>query len=93
MAEEKKNKHNVTICDRTNIRVTGVFDVISFDEEMIVAETEMGIMILKGINLHVNKLNLDSGDLEIDGEIYNLMYEDKNTYGKVGGGFFNKIFK
>lgn len=93
MAEEKKINHNVTILDRTNIKITGILDVISFDEEMIVGETEQGIIILKGINFHINKLNLDSGVLEIDGEIYSLIYEDRATYGKVGGGIFSKIFK
>lgn len=93
MAEEKKFKHNVIINDREFIKVTGVLDVISFDEEMVVAETEMGIMILKGINFHVSKLDLDNGNLEIDGEIHSLLYEEKGTYGKPSGGFLSKIFK
>lgn len=93
MSEDKKNKHNITILDRTNIKITGVLDVISFDEELIVSETELGVLILKGINFHINKLNLDSGDLEIDGEILSLVYEDKNMYGKSSGGLFSKIFK
>ncbi len=93
MSEDKKNKHNISILDRTNIRVTGVLDVISFDEEMIVSETELGVLILKGLNFHINKLNLDSGDLEIDGEIYSLVYEDKSSYGKAGNGILSKIFR
>lgn len=93
MAEEKKTKHNVIINDRENIKINGVLDVISFDEEMVVAETEMGIMILKGINFHVNKLDLNNGDLAIDGEIHSLLYEEKNTYGKPAGGIWGKIFK
>ncbi len=93
MSEEKRNKHNINILDRTNIKITGVLDVISFDEEMIVSETELGVLILKGLNFHINKLNLDSGDLEIDGEIYNLVYEDKSSYGKPASGILSKIFK
>ncbi|MFI3230805.1 MAG: sporulation protein YabP [bacterium] len=91
--DKKKSKHNIAILNRTNMKITGVLDVISFDEEMIVAETELGIMILKGIDFHISKLNLNSGDLEVDGEIYNLIYEDKTTYSKAGGSIFNKIFK
>ncbi|WP_317366979.1 sporulation protein YabP [uncultured Tyzzerella sp.] len=93
MSEEKRNKHNISILDRTNIKITGVIDVISFDEEIIVSETELGILILKGLNFHINKLNLDSGDLEITGEIYSLVYEDKSSYGKPGGSILSKIFK
>lgn len=93
MIEEKKNKHNIIILDRTNIKITGVLDVISFDEEIIVTETELGVLILKGINFHLNKLSLDNGDLEIEGEIYSLVYEDKSTYGKPTSGLLGKIFK
>ncbi|MBS5793166.1 MAG: sporulation protein YabP [Lachnospirales bacterium] len=93
MSEEKRNKHNISILDRTNIKITGVIDVISFDEEIIVSETELGILILKGLNFHINKLNLDSGDLEITGEIYSLVYEDKSSYGKPSGNILSKIFK
>lgn len=93
MSEDKRSVHNINILDRTNIKITGVLDVISFDEEMIVSETELGVLILKGLNFHINKLNLDSGDLEIDGEIYSLIYEDKSSYGKAGSSLLKKIFK
>lgn len=93
MSEEKRSKHNINILDRTNIKITGVLDVISFDEEMIVSETELGVLILKGLNFHINKLNLDTGDLEIDGEIYSLIYEDKSSYNKPASSLFSKIFK
>ncbi len=93
MIEDKKNKHNIIILDRSNIKITGILDVISFDEEIVVAETELGVLVLKGINFHLNKLTLDNGDLEIEGEIYSLVYEDKNTYGKTAGGLLSKIFK
>lgn len=93
MQDGEKNKHNLKITDRKYMEITGVIDVISFDEEMIVAETELGVMILKGLNFHISKLNLDSGDLKIDGEIYNIIYENKDAYGKPANGIFSKIFK
>lgn len=94
MTDEKKDiRHTVTMEKREKISITGVLDVISFDEEMIVAETEMGALILKGINLHVNKLNLEKGDLDIDGEIYSLTYEENGSIGKDKGSLFSKIFK
>lgn len=93
MPEDKKNKHNISILDRTNIKITGVLDVISFDEEMIVSETELGVLILKGLDFHINKLNLDNGDLEISGEVYSLIYEEKNAFGTSKNGILSKIFK
>lgn len=94
MQEERKTyKHSLVMDKREKLSMTGVTDVISFDEEMVVAETEMGIIILKGINLHVNRINLEKGELDIDGEINSLVYEDSDSFGKGGSSFFNKIFR
>ena len=96
MAEEKKSgsRHSVTIDRRNTISVTGVLDVISFDEETIIAETEMNVMIIKGANLHVNRLHLDSGELSVDGEIYSVVYDDNaGGFGKAKTSFFNRLFK
>lgn len=94
MPEEKKyTKHCVIIDQRENISITGVNDVISFDEEAIVAHTEMGIIVLKGTDLHVNKLNLDKGELEVDGEFLGLTYQEDNAFNKNGNSFLGRIFK
>lgn len=95
MADEKKavSKHIVTIDRREALSVTGVLDVVSFDEETIVAETELGILILKGNNLHVNKLNLENGDLQIDGDICSLTYEEQTSFAKSKGSLLGKLFK
>ncbi|MDR1639396.1 MAG: sporulation protein YabP [Clostridiales bacterium] len=94
MIEEKKNypKHQLTIDRRASISMTGVVDVISFDEETIIAETDEGVLVVRGINLHVNKLHLDSGELGVDGEISSLTYDDNAGFGKKPN-FFSKLFK
>ena len=95
MPDDKKTgaKHTVKMERRENINVTGVLDVISFDEESIVVDTEQGILILKGSNLHVNKLSLEHGELEVDGEITSLTYEESHSYGKNKPMFLSKLFK
>ena len=96
MADEKKSvsRHAVTIDRRNAVSVTGVLDVISFDEETIIAETEMGILIIRGANLHVNRLHLDSGELSVDGEITSITYEDNaGAFGKSKASFFSRLFK
>ena len=89
MPEEKKmrnpSRHAINLVRRENLVATGVIDVVSFDEEAIIAETELGMLIIKGINLHVNRLNLENGDLAIDGEIASIVYEDSGGYVKGGG--------
>jgi sporulation protein YabP len=87
------SRHAINIIRRESLSATGVVDVISFDEESIIAETELGMMIIKGINLHVNRLNLENGELAIDGEISGVTYEDSSGYAKGGKSLFGKIFK
>ena len=86
-------KHNLNMEKRENVSMTGVLDVISFDEDMIVAETDMGILILKGENLHVNRLNLEKGDLEVEGLITNVTYEEEGSFSSPKGSLLSKIFK
>ena len=95
MVEERKaaSKHTVFIEEKGKIAITGVFDVISFDEENILCDTEKGVMILKGSNFHVTKLNLDNGELAVDGEIYNVTYEDQSAFSKGKSSLLGKIFR
>ena len=95
MPDDKRtgSKHRVTLERRENISVSGVLDVISFDEETIVIDTELGILLLKGAQLHVNRLNLDTGELEVDGDVVSLNYEEGHTYGKGKPMFLGKLFK
>ena len=90
---ETRGKHTVVMSERETISVTGVIDVISFDEETIIAETEAGALILRGTELHVNGLSLEKGELEVDGRIDSLTYEEQNSYGKNKPSFLSKIFK
>ncbi len=82
--------HNIIMESRKKLSVSGVEDVESFHEEEIVLHTGMGILIVEGDNLHINKLSVDTGEVAIDGEISALRYVEA-TGGK--GGFFGRLFK
>ena len=73
------------------INATGITDVISFYEENIVAQTTMGVLIIRGDKLHINSLNLEKGTLNVDGNITSLMYDDDE--GMQKNSFFAKLFK
>ncbi|MDF2592504.1 MAG: yabP [Clostridia bacterium] len=88
----KTKPHNIFIEGREKLNITGVRDVISFDENTIVLSTEMGGLILKGTDLHINKLNVEDGNLNIEGYIVACNYTEK-TDTKRTGGFFSNIFK
>ncbi len=94
MAAEEKNpvkiKHNLILEDRRVLNVSGVSDVSGFDEQNVVLVTGMGELSIKGDNLHINKFSLETGELNLDGNIYSLTYsENKQTE----GGFFSRLFK
>ena len=82
---------NLILENREKLNITGATDVLSFDDQLILVETELGLLTVKGEKLRVNKLNLDSEEVIVDGLIQNLSYS--NDYNKGKKGLLNKIFK
>ncbi|MBO8434262.1 MAG: sporulation protein YabP [Tyzzerella sp.] len=96
MAEDFKKRgisHNISIENRNKIMITGVTDVLSFDEEGVIANTEMGILIIKGSDMHVGKLNVDDGSLSIEGEVFSLEYTDSDSSQRSRNSFLGRIFR
>ena len=83
---------NIILENRNRLNVTGVEDVRSFDEQTITALTTLGLLIIKGNDLHLNQFSLDSTELSVEGDIISLQYNDKQTSRK-GENLFTKIFK
>ena len=94
LAEERKKdtRHRMILEDRERMSITGVIDVLSFDEESIIAETEKGMLILRGNNMHVGKLNLDESEVSVDGLIDTIEYSEGGI-SKGKNSFLNRIFK
>ena len=82
---------NLILENREKLNVSGVNDVLSFDDEVVIMETELGLLTIKGENLKINKLNIDTSEVIVEGKISNLAYSDHQT--KSEGGIFGKIFK
>ncbi len=74
-----KQAHSLILDNRKKLSLTGVTDVMGFDEQTVSLSTDCGTLIVKGENLHINKLNLDSKDVCIDGTINSLQYISDNT--------------
>ena len=95
IVEEKKpvkRAHNLIIDNRRGVMVSGVTDVDSFDEQTVVLFTDLGELTIEGTNLHMNKLNVETGDVCIEGGIDAVSYRDDLPRGG-SGGFFGKIFR
>ena len=85
--------HRAAFSDRRNGCVTGVKDVISFDLKTIVLETVCGMMVIKGHDLHVNRLSLEKGEVDIEGRIDSLTYSDVKSAGKQAESLLGRLFK
>lgn len=92
LAEQKTvhTPHSLILENRKTLTATGVSNVDSFDEQTVVAYTDLGELVIHGTNLHINKLNVDSGELILDGEITSMSYTDNRA---TTGGFLNRLFK
>ncbi len=73
-----KTAHSLILDNRSTLNLSGVEDVPGFDEQTVNLTTSCGTLIVKGENLHINKLNLDSKDVCIDGTINSLQYLNTN---------------
>lgn len=92
MAEEKKSvkvPHSLILENRRALTATGVSNVDSFDEQTIVAYTDLGQLIIKGTKLQINKLNIETGELTLTGDISAMSYVEN----QLSGGFLSRLFK
>lgn len=92
MVDENYN-HRVIVTNREQVVVEGVIHVEKFDDEEIVLETDLGMMALRGEEMHIKQLSLEQGQLVVDGVVKSIEYlEDGGRMGKGKKGFFDRIF-
>ena len=97
--EERKNINNLgnviqnlILENRNKLSISGVKDVLSFDDQVVIMETELGLLTVKGEDLKINKLSIDTQEVVVEGEINNLSYSDHSKK-QQDGSLFSKIFK
>lgn len=97
--EERKNTNNMSgvvqnliLENRSKLTISGVLDVFSFDDQVVILETELGLLTVKGENIRINKLSIDTSEVIVEGDISSLEYSDKNLE-KEKGSLLGKIFK
>ena len=82
---------NLILENREKLTISGVIDVLSFDDQIVILKTELGMLTIKGEDLRINKLSIDTQDVIIEGNINTLTYSDKEE--KKNGSLLGKIFK
>ena len=85
--------HKLVVNNRKTSMVTGVLDVLAFDLNEILLETEQGMLMVKGKDLHVNRLTLEKGEVDLAGQIDSVAYSDVHHAAKKNESLFMKLFK
>ena len=92
MIPDERNKempHTVILEGREKLSISGVIDVQSFDEEQVLLETVRGMLVVRGQGLHVERLQLEAGELIVEGEVGLVEYDDSV---QPRGGLLVRLF-
>ncbi|RKD33890.1 sporulation protein YabP [Thermohalobacter berrensis] len=90
--QDGKNQ-NIILENREKLSISGVDHVNSFNDNTIIVSTVKGVMNIKGESLNISKLNLEDGNVVIEGQIDGITYSNKDVGGSKGGGLLGKMFK
>ena len=88
--------HKLVLQNRGNASITGVTDVlklVSFDECQVILDTDQGLLTLKGKGLHVSRLTIEKGEVDVDGTVDSLSYSSNESLRKAGESMFSRLFK
>lgn len=93
---EEKNyvdSHKIHIVGRHQGMISGVVDVVSFDLSEVILETQMGMLNIRGNDMKVKRLNLEKGEIDIEGQMDSFMYSDLRKYRKSKESLMGRLFK
>ncbi len=90
MSETPALPHQVILDERHRLHITGITDVDNYDDSAVIAQTCAGELTIRGSSLHICKLNIESGDLSIEGHIIALEYAEPRP---TKGGRLKRLFK
>lgn len=88
-----KKTHKISMVNRTTCGISGVNDVLAFDNHEILLETEQGILMMKGNELHVGRLSLDKGEIDVEGKIDSLTYSEQLGSDTKSESLLMRLFK
>ena len=89
MAEERMAlPHKLTLDQRKKLSMTGVTEVVSFEENSVILKTAMGVLVIQGSQLRLKTLSLEGGQVDVSGTISALIYEEPRS----AGGVLRRLF-
>lgn len=95
--EERKTQKDIQKCniileDRKRLSLSAVVDIDTFDESGFTAITSAGALVVKGSDFHISKLNVDTGELVVEGDFDSCVFNN-SFKGRAGGGILARMFK
>lgn len=90
---QTSKQHKMILNNRKNCSLTGILDVLSFDTREVLLETELGMLTIKGQDLHVNRLSVEKGEVDLDGHIDSYTYTETSSFHAKGESLFSRLFK
>lgn len=84
--------HKLIMNNRNQVELTGVTEVIAFDNQMIELETTEGAVRFTGKDMHVKRLTLEKGEVELEGRVQEIVYHESQK-GKTAGGVLSRLFR
>lgn len=93
-AKNNRSAHRIALNARESMEVRGVTDVVSFDEQTVILETDCGNMTVEGASLHIHVLSMEEGVVTMDGRVDSIQYyETQATDADRKNRFFGKLFR
>ena len=89
MAEQLQQPHKLTLNGRSNLTMTGVTEVASFDDGAVILHTELGTLVVQGRDLQLKTLSAEGGQVVIEGNVAALVYEEPRQH---KGGWMHRLF-
>ena len=89
--ENEQSKHSITLHDRKDMRIDGVTEVVSFDEQYVMLKTQCGDMAIEGKDLKIAVLEIDAGIVVLSGTVSGVYYYEPQL--KEKGGLVKKLFR
>ncbi|MDE6093116.1 MAG: sporulation protein YabP [Ruminococcus sp.] len=86
-----KQNQNLILQNRKNLSISGITDVDSFDEKAICLYTQLGELTIQGRELHIDSMSVETGDMTITGDIWAIVYGDKERKGPLS--LMGKLFR
>ena len=84
---EESFPHKLTLNERKNLTMTGVTEVVRFEEALVVLKTSLGLLTVQGQDLKLKTLSLEGGQVAVDGHISALVYEEPRE-----GGLWQRLW-